>query len=245
MKKNFEARTEQEAVELAVREFGVNEDFLEVEVLQRTKGGLFGRNGKIVISATVVGLPSSDESVADDHSHATHSRNTQHVKPMYSDDEIKQEASEEHQEKICEIVKNLVLNIGIEADCSFNLEDNYYVISIDTLHNEDQNILIGKHGRTLEAIQNISNSIIHNKMRDFKHHIVVDVEGYRKKRNEWLISIAKRKAEQVLDTGNSYLFDELDPFDRKLIHGVIRECEGVSTISKGNGHHKRIQIYLE
>lgn len=233
MEKIFEAKTEQEALEAAVREFGVNVDFLEVEILQKSKGNLFGRNGKVVIKASVLGLPDETPS-APPVSHT-----------YTSEESIKTDISQDKKDVFCEIVQNLVEKIGIEVQCSFDIKDNFYMITMTTEIEDDQNLLIGKHGKNIASIQNICNSIIQNQMDDFEGYIVIDIENYRARRNEWLSSIARKKSQQVLQSGKSYLLDELCPFDRKIIHNVVKTFDGVSTISMGNGYNKRVKIYLD
>lgn len=236
MEKIFEAKTEQEAVEAAVREFGVNVDFLEVEILKKSKGRFLGRGEKVTIKASVLGLPVSDE----------HHPKPEPVSHNYTSEEsVKEDISQDKKDEICAVVKNLVDKIGIEVHCDFDIQDNFYVVTMTSTLEEEQNLLIGKHGKNIESIQNICNSIIQNNMDDFPDYIVVDIEDYRTRRNEWLSSIARKKSHQVLQTGKSYLLDDLGPFDRKIIHNVVRTCDGVATISMGNGYHKRVKIYLD
>lgn len=236
MEKIFEARTEQEAVENAIREFGVNAEYLDVEIVQKSKNNLLGKNGKVVIKASVLGLPRTDKA----EQNQVHNEGNYHT-----EEQIKEDVSQEIQDQICKIVENLIAKIGITVECTFALEDNFYVVNMVAIHEEDQNLLIGKHGKNIEALQNICNSIIQNQVKNFPDHIVIDIEKYRTKRTEWLTSIAHKKSQQVLQTGRSQLLDELGPFDRKIVHNVIKRMDGLATISKGNGYYKRIKIYFD
>lgn len=238
MEKTFEAKTEQEAIELAIREFGVNEEFIEVEILQKTKQGFFGKPGKVVIKASVLGLPSSTEE------ELTHRSNASTTNAIYHE-KIKEDISEEHKKEICTIVKNIIQKIGIDVECTFALEDNYYFVTINALHQEDKNLLIGKHGKNIEALQNIANAIIQNQITNFPDHIVLDIEKYRKNKNQWLISIAQKKSNQVLKTKKTYVLDELCPFDRKIVHQTIKNIQGITTLSIGTGYYKRLKICVD
>lgn len=238
MEKIYETRTEQEAIELAVREFGVNEDFLEVEILDKAKGRIFNRSGKMKIKISVHGLPDLEE---------YNSPPKESHKVFHEDEELppKEEASEEHKTQICTIIENLIACLGIKVTASLVLENNYHMVILDLGDEIDQNLLIGRHGKNIEAIQNITNSIIQKQVEGFNDFIVVEIEEYRKRRSEWLSDIARKKANQVLHTKKSYLLDSLGPFDRKLIHHAVKNMDGVSTISQGNGYYKRVQIFLD
>ena len=105
----------------------------------------------------------------------------------------------------------------------------------------DSGILIGKKGKTLEAIQLIVN-IFAGRRGDGTRRVLIDTENYRERREQKLIQFALNVSEEVRRTGNSRLLDALNPFERRIIHITLNEIDDIETISEGEGLYKRIKI---
>ena len=107
---------------------------------------------------------------------------------------------------------------------------------------EDSGLLIGKRGKTLESIQVLAN-IAMNKNRDNWKKIILDIEGYRNKREEALRRLALRVADRVRRTGKPKTLETMNPFERRLIHITLQEFDDVDTVSEGEGIFKRVKVY--
>ena len=103
-------------------------------------------------------------------------------------------------------------------------------------------LLIGRKGQTLEALQHLIDRII-NKDENIKFNVIIDIEGYRKKREEALIKLADRMAKKVKNTGTSTATPLMNPKERRVVHIALSEDEEVRTVSRGNGPMKRVIIY--
>jgi len=120
------------------------------------------------------------------------------------------------------------------------------------LHGEASGILIGHHGETLDALQYLVNLHISRKAnqpedgeKKFRREyvkIVIDIEGYRMRREETLRTLAKRMAERALKYKKNIFLEPMNPYERRIIHSEIQLIEGVSTHSIGSDENRKIVI---
>lgn len=144
-------------------------------------------------------------------------------------------------EKIIEgVTLSIIEKMGLKASIS-NIsfqDENLYV----EINSPDSAILIGKHGRTLDALQFLVTLIVKSKWRDGKR-ILLDVEQYREKRKQSLIKLSKNVASRVQRTQNSVLLDFMNPYERRIIHLSLENDDRVSTRSDGSGLYKRVRVF--
>jgi spoIIIJ-associated protein len=125
-------------------------------------------------------------------------------------------------------------------DIAFASEDNEAVVL--KLMSEDSGLIIGKRGKTLEAIQLVANIAL-NKGKDNWKKVILDIEGYRTKREEALRMVALRAAERVRITGRPKILESMNPFERRLIHITLQDFNDIDTVSEGEGIFKRVKVY--
>jgi spoIIIJ-associated protein len=116
-------------------------------------------------------------------------------------------------------------------------------ISLDILGEEAAQI-IGSKGQTLDALQYIVNKILRYDP-ELQKPIVVDSGGYRQRRSEALVELAHKLKEKALRTGKIVAVNPMSSHDRRIIHLALKEVEGVSTRSEGEGIHRRLLIVPE
>ncbi|MGM0508396.1 MAG: protein jag [Fusobacteriota bacterium] len=134
----------------------------------------------------------------------------------------------------CKIEKLLEL---MELDFKSKVKNNGEKIKVQ-LDGKDNGILIGKKGKTLNSFEYLINSIINNK------RIEVNVDEFKEKRNKTVISLAKKMAQKVLRKQKAVKLNPMPPRERKLIHEVINEYEGLETHSEGRDPKRYIVIKL-
>jgi spoIIIJ-associated protein len=105
----------------------------------------------------------------------------------------------------------------------------------------DLGLVIGKHGQTIDAIQYLTNAIVHRRFPDAKP-IVVDAAGYRERRRGWLEALALRNAEQALQTGQPVALEPMSAPERKLVHLRLENVSGVETRSEGDEPNRYVVI---
>ncbi|MGL5232184.1 MAG: protein jag [Fusobacteriaceae bacterium] len=124
------------------------------------------------------------------------------------------------------------MNLNLEAEIT-SVEGKYYVVN---LFGEDNGIIIGKKGKTLNSFEYLLNSMI----KDCR--IEVDVEGFKEKRNETLRELAKKMAEKALATNKIIRLNPMPPRERKIIHEIINQYTELDTFSEGKDPKRYIVI---
>lgn len=110
------------------------------------------------------------------------------------------------------------------------------------LSGKDMGIVIGKHGRTLDALQYLSNLIANKGLQENRKHIVLDVEGYRDRREETLVQLARRLAEKVTFTREKMVLEPMNRHERKIIHMALQDYPHITTYSVGEEPHRTLVI---
>lgn len=107
----------------------------------------------------------------------------------------------------------------------------------------DLGLLIGPKGATLQAIQELSRSVLQRQLPGEVHaRIRVDVSGYRARRREALEAFVRTVAEDVRASGTQKALEPMSPPDRKVVHDTVNEIAGVHTISEGEDQRRRVVI---
>ncbi len=139
---------------------------------------------------------------------------------------------------IKDIVKNFVERLTDKTDVEIISKGNAVYIA-NILTNEDA-ILIGKKGKTLEALQHLISRMIHKYDKDIE--VNVDVSGYREKREHLLRQKAIAFAEEVKRTGKPIIFEEMPAYLRRIIHITLQKDNSVRTYTIGDGELKKVVI---
>jgi spoIIIJ-associated protein len=139
------------------------------------------------------------------------------------------------------LVQEICDKMGLKVTVSITSEeDEKTELKIDS---PDSGILIGRRGKTLEALQYIVNVII-NSGGDKGRKIILDIEGYREKRKESLTKLALNIAQKVRRTGRPHLLEEMNPYERRIIHMALENEGDIETTSIGNNQNaKRVKIF--
>lgn len=129
------------------------------------------------------------------------------------------------------LLGEILRHTGIEAEARGRVEGEVVVLDLD---GPEVNLVIGRQGRTLDALQQL---LVRALLRDGGAGIgiVVDAEGYRARRAETLERMATRVAEQVRDTGEPERIERLSASERRIVHAAAAKVEGVRTRSEGEG----------
>ncbi|MGL5051918.1 MAG: protein jag [Fusobacteriaceae bacterium] len=151
-----------------------------------------------------------------------------------SKNSIKKEQKEIKAKIIMEKTKILLnnMNLNLEAEISSS-EGKYYIVN---LFGEDNGIIIGKKGKTLNSFEYLLNSIV----KDCR--IEVDVEGFKEKRNETLRELAKKMSEKAIQTNKIIRLNPMPPRERKIIHEVVNRYSELDTFSEGKDPKRYIVI---
>jgi len=141
--------------------------------------------------------------------------------------------------------KQLLQDLGRFAGLTFNIKTTEANEKTERIHFliqcDDGDVLIGKDGEALEALQHILKLAIAKKYKQ-NLKILVDINGYREKKRNALTVMAKRLADKVKRTGRRIKTDPLNPYERRIIHTLFKHNKNVTTKSEGEGHTKKVII---
>jgi spoIIIJ-associated protein len=147
-------------------------------------------------------------------------------------DDAFEEDLEEQADAVADFVEELLERMGIDAIAEPTTHSGHVYVDILDGPEDDMALLIGRHGQTLDAIQELARTAVGRRL-DQRIRVLVDVEDYRKRREDRLIERAREVAERVLETGTEERLDPMNPYERKLVHDAIAEMEGLETTSEG------------
>jgi len=106
---------------------------------------------------------------------------------------------------------------------------------------DDLAVLIGRHGKTLDALQFLISSITARTI-GYRYPIVVDVEGYKSRQRQKLESLAYSSAKKALSEGRSVKMRPMTPYERRIVHIALKEFNGVETASEGEGSARHVVV---
>lgn len=106
---------------------------------------------------------------------------------------------------------------------------------------DDLAILIGRHGRTLDALQFVVSAITVRSM-GFRYPVIVDVEGYKSRQREKLESFARSTANKAASQHRSVKMRPMTPYERRIVHIALRDDDRVDTASEGEGSARHVVV---
>ena len=106
---------------------------------------------------------------------------------------------------------------------------------------DDLAVLIGRHGRTLDALQFVVSAITVRSM-GFRYPVIVDVEGYKSRQREKLESIARSTANKAASQHRSVKMRPMTPYERRIVHIALRDDDRVDTASEGEGSARHVVV---
>jgi spoIIIJ-associated protein len=223
------AKTVQQAINDALEELGVTEDDVVIEVVDEGEsGGLLGigrRSAVVRVSLADDQLPENDDFTNDEEAAAANPDD--HV--YYGDDEYSDEPESQAESETMDYVADILKGIGIHGRISSYYQDGNLHIDVS---GHDCGAAIGRHGETLDAIQYLS-SLVANKYTEEHTRVIVDIGGYRKRREQTLIGIAERTAQKVMRSGKQIRLEPMNPAERRIVHSALQGFPEVTTFSEG------------
>lgn len=156
------------------------------------------------------------------------------------------EGAEDPAEFAAQMLDKLLELMGVDADVSIRDPETPgdgmgMANAVLDVEGEDLGLLIGRRGETLQSLQYLLNLMV-SQQRGRQDFFTVDVEGYRRRREDSLNSLARRMADQVKRSGEPATLEPMPANERRIIHMALSESQSVSTSSIGEGDTRRIAI---
>lgn len=221
------AATVEEAMTKAAVELDVKKEDCKFEVLEAPKRSLFGKNKEAVVKAVI----EVEEPVL--------------AKPSAvsgNSDKINNGSVENMSNKLTiatDYLRSILNSMGL-GNITMELTENEEG-AIITFNGEGMAALIGHHGETLDALQYLI-ALTCNRIDGEYYRITLDCGNYREKREATLQGLATRIASKVKKVGRSQLLEPMNPYERRIIHAIVSEIEGVYSKSKGEEPNRRVVI---
>lgn len=137
-----------------------------------------------------------------------------------------------------ELTKGLLERMGVRTEVDgFLREGNLYL----EIKGDQEGILIGKHGRTLESLQMLVNRMVNKRLKNAMR-VILDIDDYRKRRADSVTLMALRLGDEAKRTGHSQVAGLLNAYDRRIIHLTLKEDPFLKTESIGEGELKKVKI---
>ena len=207
----FEGKTTEEAIDNAHSQLNLSENEMEIEILEPGSAGIFGLVG---------------------------GRKAK-VKVTITKEEPKPAAENNGLEIAKEALENILSLIPMEG-VTLSAQNTDGTIALD-IEGDKSGLLIGRKGRTLDALQFIVNKIV-NKTLQKRVQVVVDSENYRQRRKEFLVQMALKMGDKAKKTRRSVSTNLLNPHERRIVHMALRDDERLETRSRGEGILKKVII---
>ena len=138
-----------------------------------------------------------------------------------------------------EFVSGLVSAMAVAASVEAKVQDGGVYVDIQ---GEQLGVLIGPRGATADAVHELTRTALQRHAGGQAARVVIDVAGYRERRRSALEDFAREVAERARETGRDQVLEPMPPPDRKILHDVCADIEGVATASEGEEPRRRVVV---
>ena len=237
----FEGKTVEKAIQEASEKLNIPARKLKHDVISYGSTGIFGlvgaKRAKIRVS-----VPEADNSASSDESTTVTPLETDEATSLVDDafDVRKGDEAGEAVEKIGrDALQTLVDNITTDATIESDRKKEKICYNVN---GGNTAVLIGKRGQTLEAMQYLVEKIV-NKQSEKRVRVEIDVEGYLEKKREKLKNLAIKLGEKVKQTKKPATVGQLNAYDRRIVHLVLKSDSELRTHSIGEGYYRKLKIF--
>jgi spoIIIJ-associated protein len=138
-----------------------------------------------------------------------------------------------------EVAGNLFAGFNIQYSVSWEQEDRPALWI--SLRGKDADVMVGPRAQTLDSIQYLFRTLLH-RMMEGDYNVVLDADGYRKRRQRSLESLARKMVDKAIKSGRTVRMKPMPAHERRLIHMLLRKDKRVKTESTGRGRDRAITI---
>lgn len=156
------------------------------------------------------------------------------------DNQITDEQLDEIADTVISVLRDILkyFNVGEVTIDEYEGDEGELILDIS---GDDLAVLIGRHGRTLDALQFLISAITMRKI-GFRYPVVIDVESYKNRQRQKLESLASSLANKAASQGRSVKMRPMTPYERRIIHVALRDDPRVETASEGEGSERHVVI---
>jgi len=226
------------AIATGLVRLGADRDAVEIEVLDEGSRGVFGlgaRETRVRLTLKLKTVP-----------HPVPAVSTEPIAPLAAEP-VEYAVAEKNEAEIAQgVLLELLTLLGMKgfqvdvrrAEPAAGEKEPPLVLDA---HGTDTDVLIGHRGNTLAALQHITRLIVGQEVGG-RVHLVVDVGGFKARREKSLRRLAQRVAEQAVNTDRTVMLEPMPPYERRIIHMELRDYPRVTTQSIGEGDRRKVTI---
>jgi spoIIIJ-associated protein len=235
----FTGRTVEEAIERGLRSLGRKRTDVDIEVLEKGKPanvlGMGGEDARVLLSfqedASTEPEPVVDEAEVPrrpDAGRATREREDEEAPAAFAE-ELALGAT---------VLREILEQMGVDAEVSYGEQTSHDGLDVV---GQDVGALIGRGGENLVALQQIVSAVTSKKV-GHSVHVGIDIEGYRRRREDQLKEMAERVSSRVKATGSAVTLEPMLAYERRIVHLVVQAQQGLRTESVGIEPNRRVVI---
>lgn len=223
-----EGKTTNEAIEKGLEQLKVSKNMVDIKVLENSEKRSFFS----ILSPRVVKVQLTIKEEKD---------HNEHIKKEKKEAEL----SDKEEEIVIDNISKFMTEFleKTEENAKFNVKISKSTVYVD-IESQEIGFLIGYRGETLYAFQNILSSVA-NKGIEQKVRVILDIEGYKAKREKALEELAEKIEKTVIKTRKSVTLEPMQAYERKIIHTKLQNSEKVETRSIGEEPRRRIVVELK
>ncbi|MFQ6101446.1 MAG: RNA-binding cell elongation regulator Jag/EloR [Anaerolineae bacterium] len=227
------------AIAAGLARLEVDRDGVEIEVLDEGSRGVLGlgaREARVRLTPKLATMPRPAPAVP-----------LEPVAPPATEPSVVESAVQRNEATIAQgVLLELLALMGMEkvrvdvrrAEPTADEKEPPLVLNV---YGPDVNALIGYRGKTLAALQHITRLVVGRELAG-RVHLVVDVGGFKARREKSLRRLAKQMAEQAVHTDRTVVLEPMPPHERRIIHLALRDHPHVTTQSIGEGDRRKVTI---
>ena len=230
-----EGKSKNDAIDKAARELNVPAKEIGIEVLSDSSRGFLGLMGGRKVKIRAWSKQESREKLQDDM------QEIKEVLSVVSGSSEKQEEPESSKaNKAKDVLQDLIAWLSDSASVEIK-EENSERIRLE-IFGDKTGLLIGKRGQTLDALQFLVNKMV-NRSAEAVKRIEVDMEHYRKRREQTLRNMAIRLGQKVKRKRKPVTIEAMNAHDRRIIHLTLKNDRALETRSVGKGEMRKLVIH--
>jgi spoIIIJ-associated protein len=249
-----QAKTVEEAIRLGLAQLNRQRDEVQIDVLREPTGGIFGFGAEeavvrlSVLPAALAAADDEEDEYDEDEEYEDEEYEDEEEEPADEAVAVDDATLRELEEAARETLEQVLLKMGIdgarvtvrERRLLYLAEDDPPTTALD-VSGQNLGVLIGRKGETLAALQYIVNLPVNKRVGQWTR-VLVDVGGYRRRREESLEGLAQRVAYRVAQSHRAVTLEPMPPNERRVIHMVLRDNSDVYTESSGEGESRKVTI---
>ncbi|MBU9788555.1 protein jag [Lentilactobacillus sp. IMAU92037] len=230
----YSGKNIQDAVEQGLNALSLTQDQVEVTVVQQPKKGFlgFGRKpAQVQITKKSLFNPGNKGMNVQSETKQHHSESSEPAEKVIDLEDVSQQ--------LANYLSDVIKAMGFSFKLKLDIQNKHSIyIDIDT---DQESRLIGRHGRTINALQNLSQIFI-NRLGANNVDVELDTANYRSRRSDALKQLAEKTARNAIANGKPVYLNPMPSFERKQIHNALADNEYVMTYSTGKEPHRVIVV---